>query len=223
MSFNTLSLLPSSVYPNPGSFSNDSIESRIRHTFGPGPGIMEHKNDIFSTMFLGLINSMLRSRWASAILMAVMMFRGTALLWDAGVDHYDVSNGKRVTVPVIGETWNSKSGYSTRYRYPGAGQGNPLRFFDSFFVDPARGTDVGIANTYGTQSRCNTGAATLTLAYLPQNPRIHAVVEDRSGIVLLLIGTMCVGAAGALIWNLSRLGHNEAPLVLPGWPATSHT
>jgi hypothetical protein len=49
------------------------------------------------------------------------------------------------------------------------------------------------------------------------------VVEDRSGIVLLLIGTMCVGAAGALIWNLSRLGHNEAPLVLPGWPATSHT
>ncbi len=30
--------------------------------FGPGPGIMEHKNDIFSTMFLALINSMLRSR-----------------------------------------------------------------------------------------------------------------------------------------------------------------
>lgn len=42
-------------------------------------------------------------------------------------------------------------------------------------------------------------------------------------LVLCLIGTMCVGAAGALIWNLSRLGHNEAPLVLPGWPATSHT
>ena len=223
MSFNTPSLLPSSVYPNPGSFSNDSIESRIRHTFGPGPGIMEHKNDIFSTMFLALINSMLRSRWASAILMAVMMFLGTALLWNAGVDHYVVSNGKRVTVPVVGESWNSKSGYSTKYRYPGAGQGNPLRFIDSFFIDAVRGPDVGIANTYGTQSRCYPVAATLTVAYLPQNPSIHAVVEDRSGIVLCLIGLICVGTGGALIWNLSRLGHNEAPLVLPGWPATSHT
>lgn len=191
--------------------------------FGLGPGIMEHRSDIFSTMFLGSINSMLRSRWASAILMAIMMFLGTALLWNAGVDHYVVSNGRRLTVPVVGETWNSKSGYSTKYRYPGAGQGNPLRFFDSFFTDPGRGVDVGIANTYGTQSRSNPGTATLTVAYLPDNPRVHTVVEDRSGIVLFLVGTMCVGIAGALIWNLYRLGRDDAPLVVPGWPNASYT
>jgi hypothetical protein len=84
--------------------------------------------------FLALINGMLRSRLASCCLLVVMMFLATALIWNASVDQYVLREGRRVAVPVVDETWNSKSGYTTKYRYPGAGQGNPLHFFDSFFI-----------------------------------------------------------------------------------------
>lgn len=181
-------------------------------------GIFAGRNDIFSELFRGTINAALRSRVASACLLVVMMFLATALLWNAGVDHYVISNGKRVTVPVVDEKWNSKSGYLTHYRYPGAGHGNPLHFFDSFFVDQKRGSDIGIANTYGTKSSCRPGSATVTVAYLPNDPRIHTVVEDRSAFLFLMIGTLCVFLSGALIWNLSRLGNDQPSLILPGWP-----
>lgn len=181
-------------------------------------GIFARKNDIFSDMFRGTINAALRSRVATSCLLVPMMFLTTALLWNAAVDRYVMTEGRRVAVPVVSERWSSEGGYTTYYRFAGAGQGNPLRFFDSFFVDPSRGSDIGVAHTYGTQSGCRPESATVTVAYLPSNPRIHVVVEDNTWFMMLLIGTICLVASGALLWNLLRLGKDEAPMALPGWP-----
>lgn len=123
-----------------------------------------------------------------------------------------------MTVPVVRERWSAEGGYTTYYRYAGAGHGNPLRFFDSFFVDANRGADIGVANTFGTQSSCSPQSATVTVAYLPDNPRIHVVEEDRTWFIMFLIGSLCLVVCGALIWNFLRLEKGEASLALPGWP-----
>lgn len=181
-------------------------------------GIFARKNDIFSDMFRGAINAALRSRVATGCLLVAMMFLTAALLWNAAVDRYVLSEGRRVTVPVVSERWSSEGGYTTYYRFAGAGHGNPLRFFDSFFVDASRGSDIGVANTFGTQSGCSPKSATVTVAYLPDNPRIHVVEEDRTWFIMFLIGSLCLVVCGALIWNFLRLEKGDASLALPGWP-----
>jgi hypothetical protein len=148
-------------------------------------GIFARKNDIFSDMFRGTINSALRSRVATACLMVAMMFLTTAFLWNAAVDCYVITEGRRVTVPVVSERWSSEGGYTTDYHFAGAGHGTPLRFFESFFVDPSRGSDIGVANTCGTQSGCHPKSATVTVAYLPSNPRIHVVVKNNTWFMIL--------------------------------------
>lgn len=180
-------------------------------------GIMAGKNDIFSTMFMGAINRMLRSQLATAGLLILMANLATALLWNAGVDWYVISHGKRVKAAVVSETYHNKSGFSTRYRYPGAGLGNPMHFLDSFFLDKNGPSDIGIANTFGMLSGCNPRQAMLTVAYLPENPRVHAVVENRGVFVFFLIGTLCMIISGALLWNFVRLGRGEPSMALPAW------
>lgn len=180
-------------------------------------GIFARQNDVFTTMFLGLINGILRSRLASCCLLVAMMSLATALIWNASVDQYVLREGQRVAVPVVDETWHSKSGYTTKYHYPGAGQGNPLHFFDSFFVQNGQPKDIGIANTFGTQSKCRPGQEMVTVAYLSDNPRVHVVVGDRTSFLFFAIGALCLAASGGLLWNLSRLGRHESALVVPGW------
>lgn len=178
-------------------------------------GYFARKNDIFSNTFRGLINAALKSRTATTVLAVVILFLAVALIWNASVDAYVLSQGKRVAASVVGERRSSRGGYTTYYRYASAGQGNPLRLFDSFFRDGSRGRNVGVASTFGAPS------GRVTVAFLPGNPRIHVVVEDRTWFVMLLIGTICLLAGGALIWNLRRLGRDEAALSLPGWPETA--
>lgn len=180
-------------------------------------GIFARQNDMFTTMFLGLINGMLRSRLASCCLLVLLMFLATALIWNASVDQYVLREGRRVAVPVVDENWNSKSGYTTKYRYPGAGQGNPLHFFDSSFVQSGQSKDIGTANTFGTPSKCRPGQEMAMVAYLPDDPRVHVVVGDRTSFLFYAIGALCLAASGGLLWNLSRLGRDEAALVVPGW------
>jgi hypothetical protein len=183
-------------------------------------GIFARQNDVFTTMFLGTLNGMLRSRLASCCLLVVMMFLATALIWNASVDQYVLREGRRVAVPVVDETWHSKSGYTTKYRYPGAGQGNPLHFFDSFFIQSGQSKDIGIANTFGTQSSCRPGHEMAMVAYLPNDPRVHVVVGDRTSFLFYAIGALCLAASGGLLWNLARLGRHEQSIVIPGWETT---
>lgn len=183
-------------------------------------GIFARQNDVFTTMFLGTLNGMLRSRLASCCLLVVMMFLATALIWNASVDQYVLREGRRVAVPVVDETWHSKSGYTTKYRYHGAGQGNPLHFFDSFFIQSGQSKDIGIANTFGTQSSCRPGHEMAMVAYLPNDPRVHVVVGDRTSFLFYAIGALCLAASGGLLWNLARLGRHEQSIVIPGWETT---
>ena len=90
-----------------------------------------------------------------------------------------------------------------------------MHFLDSFFVDADRPANHGIANTYGILSGCGVRNPTVSVAYLPDNPRIHVVLEDRSSFKLFLVGTLCLLISFGLIWNLVRLSRSEAPLVLP--------
>lgn len=178
-------------------------------------GIFGRGNDPLSNACVAMVNRCLRSPGVSAVMMMGMLFLSGLLLWDAAVDRYVATHGKRVSAKVIDETWHRQSGYSTVYQYPGAGRGNPMHFLDSFFVNAKRPADHGIANTYGMLTGCNVSNPTVTVAYLPDNPRIHVVLEDRSAFKLFLVGTVCVVISFGLIWNLIRLSRSETPLVLP--------
>jgi hypothetical protein len=184
-------------------------------------GLMAKKNDVFTRMFLGAINGVLRSKLGSMCLLIAMLFLSGGLLWDATLDLYVVHHGKRVVAPVVEEYACREGGYTTRYRYPGASSGNPLHIFQSLWIDSRGASDIGVANTMGT-STCQRALGTVTVAYLPDSPRVHAVVGDRTGFLFFLIGTVCLGASMGLMWNLKRLGRDEPALALPGWPEPCH-
>lgn len=177
--------------------------------------IPAQQNDVCTPMSSGIISDMLRSRVVSYFLLMVMMLLTTATIWNASVDQYVLREGRRVAVPVIDETRNSMSGYTTRYRYPEAGQGNPLHFFESFFIEGGQPNDIGIARTFGTQSKWRPGEEMAIVAYLPNNPRVHVVVDDYTSYLLYAIGALCLTVTGGLLCNLPRLGRDEPALDAP--------
>jgi hypothetical protein len=176
------------------------------------PGISARQNDVFTSVSPGMPGCTLLFRVIRYCLPMVTISLATASIWNASVDQYVLREGRQVAVPVVDETWSSLSGYTTTYRYAEAGQGNPLHFFESFFIRSDQPRDIGIAHTFGTQSEWRPGPEMAVVAYLPNNPRVHVLVDDFTSYLSYAIGALCLAVTGGLLCNLPRLGRDEPAL-----------
>ena len=176
----------------------------------------------FLIVFFALAKAMSKTRLGNCALLTLFLFLGTGMIWNARANQYVLKVGDRTTASVICSTNSSDgSGRIINYRYPGAGRRNPLHLFNLFFVIESQPSDIGTAIRTDTRGPTSWGRLeTVTVAFLPDNPRAHVVVEDCSTEVFYGAALLCLSASVWVVLNLICLIRDERSARPPWYLAT---
>ncbi len=172
--------------------------------------------------FFAIAKAVSKTRLGNCALLTLFLLLGTGMIWNARANQYVLKVGQRTTARVIYSTSSSDgSGRIINYRYPGAGRRNPLHLFNLFFVIKSQPSDIGTAiqtDAFGASSWRR--PETVTIAYLPDNPRAHVVIEDCSTEVFCGAALLCLAASVWVVLNLLCLIRNERSARPPWYLAT---
>lgn len=164
------------------------------------------------TVFFVVARSMSKSRFGNCVLLILFLFIGSGFIWNARANKYVLSNGQRTTASVVYSTASDDgAGRIINYRYPGAGRRNPLHLFNVFFVVESQSENIGTAFQAGDfGATWGRAPKTVTIAYLPNNPRAHVVLEDCSTEVFYGASLLCLSAAVWVVLNLICLRRDQS-------------
>ena len=173
--------------------------------------------------FFAIAKALSKTLLGNCALLTLLLLLGTGMIWNARANQYVLKEGQRTTARVVYSTSSSDgSGRIINYRYPGAGRRNPLHLFNLFFVIESQPSDIGTAiqtDAFGASSWRR--PETVTVAYLPDNPRAHVVVEDCSTEVFYGAALLCLSASVWVVLNLLSLIRDERS-ARPPWHLETH-
>jgi hypothetical protein len=162
--------------------------------------------------FFAIARAVSKTRLGNCALLTLFLLLGTGMIWNARANQHVLKEGQRTTARVVYSTICESPfmGRIIYYRYPGADRRNPLHLFNLFSVIGSQQRDVGtaveIAGLGGTLWK---RPETVTVAYLPNNPRAHVLVEYCSTEVFYGAALLCLAASVWVVLNLLCLIRDE--------------
>lgn len=176
---------------------------------------------VLLAVFFVFAKAMSKTKFGNCLLLTLFMYLGVGMIWNARANQYVLKVGERTTARVIYSTSiSSSAGRLINYRYPGAGRGNPLHLINIFFVIESQPSDIGTAiQAFDGGANSWRHPKTVTIAYLPNNPRAHVVLEDCSTDVFygaaLLSFSACVWVVLNLVCLIRAESFTATPLSYP--------
>jgi hypothetical protein len=162
--------------------------------------------------FFAIAGAASKTRLGNCALLTLFLLLGTGMIWNARANQYVLKEGQRTTARVVYSTICTTPfmGRIIHYRYPGADRRNPLHLFNLFSMIGSQQSDVGIAvEIAGLGGTVWKRPRTVTVAYLPNNPRAHVVVEYCSTEVFWGGALLCLAASVCVVLNLLCLIRDE--------------
>lgn len=169
----------------------------------------------FSIVFIALFaiaRAVSKTRLGNCALLTLFLFLGTGMIWNARANQHVLKEGQRTTARVVYSTICDSPfmGRIIYYRYPGADRRNPLHLFNLFSVIGSQQSDVGTAvEIAGLGGTLWNRPETVTVAYLPNNPRAHVLVEYGCTEVFYGAALLCLSASVWVVLNLLCLIRDE--------------
>ncbi|MCA9192537.1 MAG: hypothetical protein KDB03_12270 [Planctomycetales bacterium] len=179
-------------------------------------GHYDYRDDPVSTMFLGLINRLLRSTIGSSMILFASIGLLAIGVWNFGVDYYVIQKGVEEEAAITNASNADDAGYTVEFAYRYGSQPDNLRMVEPWLQKHVDGK--GYCNLLTKPGGCRKAYGTVTVTYLPDNPGVYVVKQDQllqlvRGFITILAGLV----AGATGWNILRMGAGQESLRMPSW------
>lgn len=180
-------------------------------------GIYAYRDDPVSKVCVGLVNRMLRSRWATA---GMFIFSSTVTgigVWNGLVDIYVAKHGVTESARVMNLSgYQQDSGYQVDFAYRYGDRPDTLRVFEPWWQNREPG--VGSCRMTRNPSSCRDPTPSVHVTYLTDSPGVYIVEgAESTRMVMWILTTIPFLVAVGCLANWILLTLRIGPLSLPSW------